>query len=313
MTQSPQYIQLQVPHEHNATRLDKLLAILLPEHSRNQIQKWIKDAHVCIDEEICQKPKTQVYTGDTIAIDVPEAKTITDQPEDIALNIVFEDEDLLILNKPSGLVVHPGAGNREGTLLNALLFYHQPLAQLPRAGIIHRLDKDTSGLMMIAKSQHAFLTLTEALAQRTIKRHYFAIVSGTITSEGTVDEPIGRHRFHRQKMAVTSNGKPAKTSWKVIQRLQAHSVLHLALHTGRTHQIRVHMQHLGHALLGDKTYNSNKPMLGLPPTTLTAVRNFPRQALHAYQLHLEHPVSNKPLEIQCEIPQDIQEIQTLLQ
>ncbi len=312
MTTKASHIKLEITSEHNGMRLDKLLAILMPDYSRNQIQCWIKDAHVSINNKVCQKPKTLVNTDEIIVINIPETLPLVDEPEDIALSIAHEDEALLIINKPAGLVVHPGAGNRHGTLLNALLFYHPELSQLPRAGIIHRLDKDTSGLMMIAKSQPAFHKLTQALALRHIKRYYFAIVKGTINSAGTIDEPIGRHKVHRQKMAVTHNGKPAQTSWEVTQRLQGHSALHLTLHTGRTHQIRVHMQHLGHALLGDQTYNKAKPVMGLAPALQQSIRNFPRQALHAYELHLQHPISDKTLEIKCDLPQDIQEILNLL-
>ena len=312
MNDSSRTLELQVPSSENATRLDKFLALQLNDHSRSQIQQWIKDGQVSIDDEICIKPKTHVLTDDTIVVHIPNTITSTDQPENIPLDIIHEDEALLIINKPAGLVVHPGAGNPNHTLVNGLLYHHPELNTLPRAGIVHRLDKDTSGLLMVAKTQAAYLQLTHDLAQRTIKRRYQAIVDGMIPTEGTIDEPIGRNPQNRQKMAVTPTGKPAQTSWQIRRRLAHYSLIQVQLHTGRTHQIRVHMQFLGHPLLGDPTYGKHRGYQSLDKDPATKVLDFKRQALHAYQLKLTHPTTQKTMEFTSPLPQDLQTlIQTL--
>ena len=225
--------------------------------------------------------------------------------KNFSLNIVHEDDDILILNKPAGLVVHPGAGNPSGTLLNALLYHRPSLNSLPRAGIVHRLDKDTSGLMMIAKNQQSYLTLCEQLSMRTIKRKYLAIVHGYIQTQGIVDEPIGRSSHNRQKMAISSHGKPAITHWKLQQRLQDYSLVECELHTGRTHQIRVHMKHILHPIVGDPTYGRNKTLQSTANTPINALK---RQALHAYMLELSHPITQEPLIFNAEMPDDMQAI-----
>ncbi|MEC8383698.1 MAG: RluA family pseudouridine synthase [Pseudomonadota bacterium] len=305
-------LTFQVDENINNIRLDQYLAQSIHNHSRNQIQQWIKNGHVQIDDEVCMKPKTPISANNIIQIHIPKPETIVDQPENIPLDIAFEDSDLIVINKPPGLVVHPGAGNRSGTLLNAILHHDPTLATLPRAGIVHRLDKDTSGLMMIAKKQPAYLQLCQDLAKRQIKRQYLAIVDGQVSCAGNIDEPIGRSRYNRQKMAVTSSGKPAQTSWTIRKRLQHYTLIDLQLHTGRTHQIRVHMQHLGHPLLGDPTYGSHRGYKSLNSTIAKQISAFPRQALHAIDLQLIHPIHSTPLHIKSPVPDDMQNIINLL-
>lgn len=287
-------------------RLDQVLANASSDYSRNQIKQWIVDGHVTINQQVCTIAKTKVTSH--MRIDV--AAELLDQTvacaEAITLNKIYEDKDILVINKPAGLVVHPGAGNHNGTLMNALLYDCPDLATLPRAGIIHRLDKDTTGLMLIAKSQSAFHALTQALAERNIKRVYVAIVDGQLTHSQSIDKPIGRHRTHRQKMAVSPSGKPAISHVRLLKRLCGYTLVEVSLETGRTHQIRVHMQSLGHPLLGDNTYGNHRGYQKLTTDIAAEILRFPRQALHATQLSFSHPVTKQLQTCTCPLPDDMQ-------
>lgn len=294
--------------EHNGLRLDIALANLLPEYSRGRIQQWIREDHASVDG-IIRNQRFKVSTGEHIHL-VAEIKVeISDAAEDIPLNIVYEDEELLVINKPPGFVVHPGAGNREHTLLNALLHHHPALANLPRAGIIHRLDKDTSGLLIIAKTLESHHYLVSEMQERAISREYSALVQGNIISGGTIDLPIGRHRTARTKMAVREDGKEACTHYRVKKRFHGFTLIDVALDTGRTHQIRVHMMHIKHPLVGDKMYGgqTRKPK-GCPTELLKLVLQFPRQALHARKLSIVHPLSQQQITWEAEMPDDLNEL-----
>ena len=235
-------------------RLDQALAELFPDYSRSRIKEWILDQRVLVNGNIGDKPKEKVLGGEHIAIDVEIEEEARFQPQDIPLNIVYEDDDILVINKPRDLVVHPGAGNPDGTVLNALLHYYPPIADVPRAGIVHRLDKDTTGLMVVAKTIPAQTRLVESLQLREITREYEAVAIGHMTSGGTVEEPISRHPTKRTHMAVHPMGKPAVTHYRIMEHFRIHTRLRLRLETGRTHQIRVHMSHITHPLVGDQVY-----------------------------------------------------------
>lgn len=286
-------------------RLDQLLAQLFPDFSRSQLQRWIKSGQVKVDGEK-KRPRDSMAGGEAIQIEVPEAVQPEWEAQPMALDLVFEDEEILVLNKPAGLVVHPGAGNPDSTLLNALLSHAPQLRSLPRAGIVHRLDKDTSGLMVVAKTERARLNLIEQLSSRELHREYKTVVMGVMISGGTVDEPIGRHRQDRKRMAVTEHGKPAISHYRVAARYRAHTLVNVKLATGRTHQIRVHMSYINFPVVGDPVYGGR---LKLPKncseTLKIALRGFRRQALHAGRLGLKHPVTDEELSWQCELPSDM--------
>ena len=287
-------LTLTVPPQPAGRRLDQVLAELLPEYSRSRIQTWIDEGQVLLDGAAA-KPKQKVWGGEMLSV-VPMAhpSEVEAAPEDIPLDIIYEDEAILVLNKPAGLVVHPGSGNWSGTLLNALLHHAPQLKQLPRAGIVHRLDKDTSGLMVVAKTLQAQTDLVRQLQARSVSRIYLAVVEGDAQSEGSVDAPIGRHPRDRVKMAVVERGKPALTHFRVLERLPRHTLVECRLETGRTHQIRVHMQSIGHPLVGDPVYGER---------TL-----FHRQALHATRLALVHPATGARMEWEKSMPQDMAEL-----
>jgi 23S rRNA pseudouridine1911/1915/1917 synthase len=302
-----------VPSEMMGTRLDFAAAELFPGYSRSRIQSWIKSAALTIDGQPA-RPKDKVLGGEELRL-VAEHELQGDwQGEDIALDIIYEDEHILVVNKPAGLVVHPAAGNRTGTLLNALLFHCPDLIHVPRAGIVHRLDKDTTGLMVVAKSLEAHADLVEQLQERTVSREYEAIVPGVMTGGGKVDAPMARHPRQRQKMAVvTFGGKEAITHYRVIKRFTAHTHVRLKLETGRTHQIRVHMAHIGYPLVGDFTYAGRmKIPKQASPELLERLKNFGRQALHAAQLGLIHPITDEYMEWQAPRPDDMAELLRLL-
>jgi 23S rRNA pseudouridine1911/1915/1917 synthase len=286
-------------------RIDLILALIFPEYSRATLQTWLKNGEITVDGKIW-RPKDKLKGGEFISFTESVKTVLTDSPEDIPLDIMFEDEHLLIVNKPSNFVVHPGAGNREKTLLNALLYHHPALKNLPRAGIIHRLDKDTSGLLIVAKTLPAFQTLTENLKDHQIIRQYHTLVVGIVISGGEIDAPIGRHRNHRTKMAVNPHGKPAHTHYRVLEKFPRHTYLQVQLETGRTHQIRVHMAHINHAVVGDPLYNRQRLSKGASPELQTLLQNFPRQALHAKTLRLLHPHTGEPLEVQSPLPPDFE-------
>jgi 23S rRNA pseudouridine1911/1915/1917 synthase len=287
---------LTIPDALAGRRLDQALAALLPEHSRSRLQQWIAQGAVQVDGAPASA-RQKLRGGEAIALAGVEQAPLTDAPEAIALDIRYEDDDLLVLDKPPGLVVHPGSGNRAGTLLNALLHHAPALAQLPRAGIVHRLDKDTSGLMVVAKSAAAQAALVRDLAAHTVTREYVALVHGDVERAVTVDAPIGRHPTHRTTMAVVAQGKPARTHVSVVERFGAATLVRCRLETGRTHQIRVHLAAIGHPLVGDPAYGSRRVRGG--------VLLFGRQALHATALRFTHPVSGRALKFASAPPADL--------
>ena len=301
---------LTVPHELAGERLDAALATLIPEYSRSRISNWIKDGLVTVDGKEAI-PKLKLWGNERICVQAqPNPEETSFQAEDIPLEVIYQDESILVINKPAGLVVHPGSGNWSGTLLNGLLFAFPELKTIPRAGIVHRLDKDTSGLMVVARTLAAQNNLVQQLQARTVKRHYLAIVQGKLSGDNTVDAPIGRHPRERIKMAVVHTGKPAITHWRAIEQFTAHTLIECRLETGRTHQIRVHMAHIGHPLAADPVYGG-RPRLTSPEMML-ALEDFNRQALHARKLSLIHPESGKTMTWKAPIPEDmIQLLQAL--
>ena len=302
-----QPLTLSIPHDFGGLRLDVALQRLLPEYSRSRLQAWIKSGLVTVDKQ-ASTSKTKVWGGEQVVVDVqvqPETHAFT--AEDIPLNIVFEDEHILVVNKPAGMVVHPAAGNWSGTLLNALLFYAPQLKDVPRAGIVHRLDKDTSGLLVVAKNLAAQTNLVRQLQARTVKREYRAIVWGQVLRNGVIDQPIGRDPRSRTKMAINRTGKPAVTRYEVLERFAVQSYMRCNLETGRTHQIRVHMQHLKAPMVGDSVYGYRGivPIRAMTQILRDAVAQFNRQALHAIKLGLLHPATNEFVEWQIELPDDM--------
>ena len=304
MTQKIHY-SLTIPDDCASLRLDQALTQLLPDHSRTQIQDWIKNEAITLDGRLAKR-RELVMGGEAVEINAALKAQPTWEAQDIKLDIVYEDDDLLVINKAVGMVVHPGAGNVTHTMLNALLHHCPELGQLPRAGIIHRLDKDTTGLLVIAKTQAALMHLSQQLKNRTVTRIYQAIVTGIFTSGGKVDAPIGRHAIQRKRMAVMDTGKVAVTHYRIMERYRAHTRIKVQLETGRTHQIRVHMAHIHHALLGDPVYN---PRLRLPrgasPELIEQLRQFKRQALHASELGLVHPTTLEPMSWRAPLPDDM--------
>lgn len=302
-----------VPAEVNGQRLDKALAEMFPDYSRSRLKEWITEGSVKIDGQVVDRPREKVLTG----MDVEIAATIEAEQrfgaQPIALDIVYEDDDILVINKPAGLVVHPGAGKPDGTLLNALLHHHPAIDQVPRAGIVHRLDKDTTGLMVVAKTVPAQTHLVAAMQAREITREYEAVCNGLMTAGGMVDEPIARHPTKRTHMAVVAMGKPAVTHYRVVERFRAHTHLRLRLETGRTHQIRVHMAHIRHPLIGDLTYGGRpRPPKQASTEMLDTLRAFTRQALHATQLSLHHPITGEWMSWHAPTPADMQALIAVL-
>lgn len=300
--------ELRVPTEMAGLRLDQALARLLPDHSRSRLQDWVRRACVTVDGAAVE-PKLKVWGGERIEVnDACTSDAQPQAPQDIPLAIVFEDADLLVLDKPAGLVVHPGSGNPDGTLVNALLHYLPAAAELPRAGIVHRLDKDTSGLMVVAKTLVAHTSLVRQLQARSVSRTYLAFVLGTPPAHGRVDAAIGRHPVARIKMAVVARGKTAITRYRVLHAGDGWSLVECSLETGRTHQIRVHMHSIGHPLLGDPVYGSAKAARSLP----AAARTLPRQALHATRLEFAHPVTGAQLVSHSPLPSDLDQLLSVL-
>ena len=295
----------QIPADAAGQRLDQVLAELFPDYSRSRLQQWIRAGAVRIDGAQ-RKGKDRVLGGERIQIAATLEEDTGCLPQDIALNLVYEDQDLLVIDKPAGLVVHPAAGNPDGTLQNALLHYDATLATVPRAGIVHRLDKDTSGLLVVARNLTAHQALVAQLQARSVKREYLALVWGLLIAGGTVDAPVGRHATDRKRMAVTSFGKPAITHYRIEARYRAHSLVRVNLETGRTHQIRVHMAHLRHPLLGDPVYGGRPRVpAGMSAAARAAVLGFSRQALHATRLSLRHPASGDIMEWYSPLPADM--------
>jgi 23S rRNA pseudouridine1911/1915/1917 synthase len=305
-TPADDVIHFVVPADCAGLRLDQALAKLLPEYSRSRLQEWVVRQQVLLDGAPAIS-KQKVWGGEKLEV-LPQVQ-ISDQPylaEDIPLDIVYEDDELLVINKPVGLVVHPGSGNWHGTLLNALLHHAPQLAGVPRAGIVHRLDKDTSGLLVVAKTLIAQTNLVRQLQERSVKREYLALVHGELQHGGYVDEPIGRHPSNRVKMAVIETGKDAVTHYKVERAFPSCTLLRCTLETGRTHQIRVHMTYLRHPLVGDSVYLKG-PQKCVPQLRDLLTR-FPRQALHATRLALEHPVTGEMMEWHVPLPEDMQQL-----
>ncbi len=302
-----------IPESERGQRLDRILASLYPDYSRSRLQQWLKQGNIRINGATDVPAKTKMQGGERITLDIPKEAQGTWQPEDIPLNIVYEDEAIIIVNKPVGLVVHPGAGNHTGTMVNALLHHQPELINLPRAGIVHRLDKDTSGLLVVAKQLPAHTHLVAQLQARAFERTYRAVANGVFTAGGVVDAPIGRDPHHRTRMAVVHNGRDAVTHYKVISRFEKHCYLELKLETGRTHQIRVHMAHLRHPLFGDKTYGRQVRLpSGLDESSIQYLQQFKRQALHAYGLGLEHPSTGEWMSWQAPLPEDMQHLLNIL-
>ena len=295
----------EVPLDMAGMRLDAALAELFSDYSRSKLQTWVKAGRVTVNGESL-KTRDKLEGGELVTLDAEAEVVIIAAPENIPLDIVFEDDDFLILNKPAGLVVHPAIGNWNGTLLNALLHHSPQLETLPRAGIVHRIDKDTSGLLMVAKTLQAHNNLTEQLQARTIHREYQAITHNRMIAGGTVDEPIGRHPTDRLRYAVRDNGKEAVTHYRVIHRFKRHTHIQVKLETGRTHQIRVHMAHIRFSLLGDPLYSGRFQMPANCSEQLEGVlRSFKRQALHAAKLGLVHPTTGEYMEWEQPLPQDM--------
>jgi 23S rRNA pseudouridine1911/1915/1917 synthase len=301
-----QVIDLMIPPELAGCRLDSALARLLPQHSRTRIKGWIEEGAVLVGRRRL-KPRDPVTAGARVRVQMrPEGPKSEVLPEAITLRLAYEDADLLVIDKPAGLVVHPGAGNPSHTLQNALLGFDPSLGSLPRAGLIHRLDKDTSGLLVVARSAEAQTSLSRQLMARTMSRNYLAVCVGVMTGGGTVDAPIGRNRSDRLRMAVRESGRPAVTHYRVIERFRAHTYLSVQLETGRTHQIRLHLAHLKYPIVGDPVYGGRLAQpRGASQGLLTTLRAFKRQALHAATLGFDHPRTGKRMGLHSPIPKDL--------
>ncbi len=298
-----------IPDEALGLRFDQALASMFPEFSRSLLKKWIQSGSIKLDGEVVTKPREKIVPGMEVIIEAEQEIEIEHIAQAIELDIVYEDSDVLVINKPPGLVVHPGAGNADGTLLNALLHHCAALEELPRSGIVHRLDKETSGLMVVAKTMTAFATLTKALKARDVVREYEAVVGGIMTAGGSVNAAIGRHPTKRTHMAVLKTGKEATTHYRVIERFRAHCYLRLRLESGRTHQIRVHMAHIKHPLIGDPQYGGRpRPPANVSDELSSMLRYFPRQALHAVHLSFVHPRSGEVMAWTSPLPTDIQNL-----
>ena len=303
-----------VPDSCLGKRLDQSLAIMFPDYSRSRLKDWILAGCVTVNGDVLTRAREKMYGGEIIAIDAEVEPELRFEAQNIKLDIVYEDDDILVINKPAGLVVHPGAGNPDGTVLNALLHHYPAIEVVPRAGIVHRLDKDTTGLMVVAKTIAAQTNLVEALQLREITREYEAVANGLMTAGGIVDEPIGRHATKRTHMAVTFSGRPSVTHYRVMEKYRLHTRLRLRLETGRTHQIRVHMAYITHPLVGDPVYGGRpRPPKNSTPELLTKLRSFKRQALHAAMLSLYHPITGELMTWHADLPDDFVELVELLQ
>ncbi len=308
---SSETITRTIPDELIGLRLDKALSELYPEYSRGRLQRWMKEGAILIDGAVA-RGRDKARGGEVVALRRPdevEPDLENIEAEPVTLDIVYEDDALVVVNKPAGLVVHPAVGNWSGTLMHGLLHRYPDIAQVPRAGIVHRLDKSTTGLMVVARTLEAHTVLVEALQRREMSREYMALVEGGFVSGGTIDEPIGRHPVDRKKMAVVRNGRHAVTHYRIRQRYLAHTLLDVKLETGRTHQIRVHMAHIRHPIVGDPVYGGRKRIpKGLDAATIEALHQFPRQALHACRLGLVHPLSGEEMFWEAEAPEDMQQL-----
>ena len=306
-------LEIVIPEKFKGKRLDLALSKLFPEHSRSRIQSWIKAGEVEVNNSK-YKQRNVVNSGDIIKINTTLKSIDKHQAEHIGLDVIHEDKAIIILNKPAGLVVHPGAGNQKHTLVNALLHFDEKLDVLPRAGIIHRLDKDTTGIMIIARTIESYTYLVNELQKRNIKRNYKAVICGQLVAGGVIENKIGRHPEHRTKMAVTDKGKLATTHYRIIKKFQHYTYLDIQLGTGRTHQIRVHMNNEKHPIIGDPLYGKNSFIKkGINASLREFIKNFKRQALHAYNLEFTHPVSKKIISLNAELPDDMNNLIKILE
>ncbi len=304
--------RLRLSPEAAGSRLDQALASALPQFSRSRLQSWIESGLVRVDGRQ-PKPRDKVLGGEQVVLEARFAASTRVAPEERPVDVVYSDSHLLIVNKPAGLVVHPGAGNAHGTLQNALLALDPELALVPRAGIVHRLDKDTSGLLLVARTPEVHVALVDLLAERAIKREYLALAQGALTGGGTVAAAIGRHRSDRLKMSVRSDGREAITHYRIEKRFPVHTLLRVTLQTGRTHQIRVHLAHIGYPIVGDPVYGGRRRLpAGASPQLLAALAGFRRQALHAALLALQHPVTGKALRAEVPLPADFTSLLAVL-
>ena len=298
-------LEARVPIQCHGMRLDQVAAELFPEYSRNRLATWIKEGQLTVDGRTV-KPRDKATASAQLTLLVADEPVIDWQPQSLPLKVIFEDEHILVVNKPAGVVVHPAAGHADGTLVNALLAHAPELGALPRGGIVHRLDKETSGIMFVARSSLAHKSLVAQLSERTVSRTYCAVCTGALTGGGKIDAPIDRHPTARTKMAVVADGKPAVTHFRIAHRFKHYTQLQVNLETGRTHQIRVHMAHRKWPLIGDPVYGGRQRVpAGASDLLMSTLRSFPRQALHAQALEFEHPASGDWMEFETELPDDL--------
>ncbi|MCZ6576166.1 MAG: 23S rRNA pseudouridine(1911/1915/1917) synthase RluD [Acidiferrobacterales bacterium] len=306
-------LSARIPIEYAGKRFDQALAAVFPDFSRSRLQQWIREGNVRLSDRL-PKSSEKVAGGETVELRIPELVEPAWRPQPIAVTVVYEDETLLVIDKPAGLVAHPGPGNRDGTLLNALLYHLPQLETVARAGIVHRLDKDTSGLMVVAKTEPVRLRLIKQLQKHDVKREYVALVNGVMVAGGEIEAPIGRHPRHRTRMAVNARGKRAVSHYRVKAKYRAHTLVQIQLESGRTHQIRVHMAHIGYPIVGDPVYGGR---LRIPPAAgdrlRQALRGFKRQALHAAKLGLVHSATGKTMEWTTPLPEDMRELIAVLE
>ena len=299
------YLEALVPIQCHGMRLDQVAAELFPDYSRNRLASWIKEGRLMVDGRTV-KPRDKATASAQVTLMVTHEPVIDWQPQRLPLDIIFEDEHILVVNKPAGVVVHPAAGHADGTLVNALLAHAPELDALPRGGIVHRLDKETSGIMFVARTSLAHKSLVAQLSERTVSRTYCAVCAGALTGGGKIDAPIDRHPMARTKMAVVADGKPAVTHYRIAHRFKHYTQLQVNLETGRTHQIRVHMAHRKWPLIGDPVYGGRQRVpAGASDLLISTLRGFPRQALHAQALEFEHPASGDWMEFETDLPDDL--------
>jgi 23S rRNA pseudouridine1911/1915/1917 synthase len=297
--------RVEFPPDFAGRRLDAALAALLPQYSRTRIQRWIDEGAVLING-LSVRPRDVVTGGETATVEARVAVETGVKAQKLPLDVVHQDSAVIVINKPPGVVVHPGAGNADNTLQNALLAHDKLLKNVPRGGLVHRIDKDTSGLLVVARTIEAHTALVAALAAHEVEREYLAVCTGVMTGGGTVDEPIGRHRTQRIKMAVRSDGREAVTHYRVEKKFRAHTLARVRLETGRTHQIRVHLAHIGYPIVGDPVYGGRKRLpKGATPALIAALNGFTRQALHAAKLSFTHPKSGKAVSYEAPLPKDL--------
>lgn len=301
------HIEVQASPEHAGLRLDQVATELFGGFSRSRLQEWIRSGALTMNGEAV-KTRQKLVGSERLVLDAVLEAEIDDQAEPIGLQVVFEDDHLMVINKPAGLVVHPASGHAAGTLLNGLLHHNATQANLPRAGIVHRLDRETTGLMVVAKTLEAHASLVSQLQDKSLNREYEAVVLGVMTGGGKVDAPVGRHPNDRKRMAVTASGKHAVTHYRVAERFRGHTLVKVKLETGRTHQIRVHMTHIRYPLVGDPTYGRLRFPAGASPALREALHGFRRQALHARKLGLVHPASGEYLEFEAPLPADMESL-----